>query len=118
MAQATDAFNKHSVTALTNGGVAIAASAQPLDNHNTVVVQNKSATVTALVEILEKGAGAVPGLSATTAIEVGPGSSYPIPIGTTATREPYGTATGEKTLYYNGVGATAELQVIYHKKVD
>ena len=117
MAQATDAFEKYSVTAPTNANDAVAASVQPKDNHVTVVVQNKSSTITALVQIVEKGVGAVPGLSAADAIEIGPGSSYPIPIGTTASRDPYGTAEGEKTLYYNGDGGAAPLQVIYHKQV-
>lgn len=118
MAQATGAFEKHSVTATTNAGDAVTASVQPKDNHATVVVQNKSNSITALVQIVEKGVGAVAGLSAADSIEIGPGGSYPIPIGATASRDPYGTAQGEKTLYYNGDGGTAALQVIYHKKMS
>ena len=118
MAQAVDAFEKYDVSATTNAGNAVTAATHPSDNHNTVVVHNKSTTVTALVKIVEATGATIGGLSATDSIEIGPGSSYPIPIGTTASRDPYGTTTGQKTLYYNGVGATAELQVIYHKRVD
>jgi hypothetical protein len=116
MAQATKAFTKERLSAPSNAGAPTAASTQPLDNHDTVAVTNLSSSGTLLVQIL--AADAVAALSENSAIEILPGNAEVIPIGTTASRAPYGTSGSEETLYYNGVGAIVTAQVVYYKKTN
>jgi len=112
MALQPDPILGTTVTAPVSGGNAIAAGTQPDDNVDTVQIYNTS-SVGAFVAVLAAPVAAP--LTPGTAIYIPALGSQTIRIGSVASRGPYGTAAGEKTLYYNSEDAatTAFLRINY-----
>jgi hypothetical protein len=112
MALSSIPFEGTVATAPANVNAAAAASVQPYDNTNSVIVYNTNTTKAVLIQVRTAPVGTA---NDSTTTYLPPLSAITLPIGDVSNRDPFSTVNGQKTIYYttDDAAATSSVRVTY-----
>jgi len=118
MARSNLPFEGTRATAAGQASPAAAATVQPYDNTDSLVLYNLSTTEAVLVAI--RTAPVTTANPPTTSVYLPPDSAITLPLGDVSSRPPYGTAAGEQSVYYSTTTAagTATVAITHLNNLD
>lgn len=108
MALSSLPFEGTTVTAPANAGAAAAATIQPYDNTQSVILYNTNTTKAVLIQVRT---APVATANDATATYLPAQSAITLAIGDVSKRAPFSTAAGQKTIYYTTDDAVASSSV-------